>query len=106
MYASSSICQRSTLGVQRIRARREVGTTSSQTVCQMPVVRGYQMECGSSCQSCLPRGLERSRGSSYARTVIVCGRLDKTESVISTKKGVYPPSCVVAGKSLIQTVAR
>ncbi len=38
------------------------GTSSSQTVCQIPVVRGYQIECGSSCQSCLPRGLARSRG--------------------------------------------
>ena len=44
------------------------GTRSIQTVCQIPVVRGYQIECGSSCQSCLPRGLARSCGSSSART--------------------------------------
>ena len=47
------------------------GTRSSQTVCQMPVVRGYQMACGSSCQSCLPRGLARSCGSSSTSTVTV-----------------------------------
>ena len=51
------------------------GTRSSQTVCQMPVVRGYQMECGWSCQSCLPRGFERSAGSSWAQTTTVCSAL-------------------------------
>ena len=49
---------------------RVAGTYSSQTVCQIPVVRGYQIECGWSCQSCLPRGLARSCGSSSARTTI------------------------------------
>ncbi len=33
---------------------------------------GYQIECGSSCQSCLPRGFARSAGSSSARTTSVC----------------------------------
>ena len=32
------------------------GTDSSHTGCQMPVVRWYQMACGFSRQSCLPRG--------------------------------------------------
>ena len=71
---------------------RVAGTVSSQTGCQMPVVRGYQMECGLSCQSCFPRGLARSCGSSSARTTI-SSVPDRAASVTSAANGVYPPSC-------------
>ncbi len=36
------------------------GTDSSHTGCQMPLVRWYQMTCGCSRQSCLPRGCAMS----------------------------------------------
>ena len=71
--ASSPISHRSRLEVQRTVSMVAAGTTSIHTVCQIPVVRGYQMECGSSFQSCLPRGFSRSAGSSFARTIISCG---------------------------------
>ena len=67
----SPISHRSRSGVKAIVPNPACGgTRSSHTVCQMPVVRGYQMECGSSCQSCLPRGFARSSGSSSARMTI------------------------------------
>jgi hypothetical protein len=66
---------------------RAAGTFSSHTGCQMPVVRGYQIAWGWSCQSCLPRGFARSAGSSNARTVMtLSGR--RTMSVTSAKNGV------------------
>ena len=48
----------------RVDAMRVCGTISVHTVCQIPVVRGYQIAWGSRRQSCLPRGLARSCGSS------------------------------------------
>jgi hypothetical protein len=61
---------------------------SSHTVCQMPLVRGYQMACGSSSQSCFPRGFARSAGSSAARTTTshFAGAFTYCETL--TKKGV------------------
>jgi hypothetical protein len=63
-------------------------TCSTQTVCQMPVVRGYQIECGSSSQSCLPRGLARSAGSSSTNTVTVCLPSAFMAAVMSAENGV------------------
>ncbi len=79
-------------------------TCSIQTICQIPVVLGYQMECGSNFQSCLPRGLARSAGSSSARTTSswVPGR---STSVTSATKGVYPPWCSQTRVPFTQTVA-
>ena len=67
------------------------GTTSYHTLCQIPVVRGYQMECELSFQSCFPRGFARSCGSSNARTTISCVPFSASASVISAVNGVYPP---------------
>ena len=64
------------------------GTASSQTGCQMPVVRWYQMECGSACQSCLPRGFETSSGSSSTRTTSGCAARSSRASVTSKLNGV------------------
>jgi hypothetical protein len=88
IQASNPISHFSRLGVQRTLPIQVQGTFSSQTVCQMPVVRGYQIECGSSFQSCLPRGLARSAGSSSTRTTIVWGPPSTSRSVSSTEKGV------------------
>lgn len=62
--------------------------TPSGSPCQIPVVRGYQIECGSSCQSCLPRGFARSAGSSSARRTISCGPPGRRTDVISKANGV------------------
>ena len=51
-------------GVQASSATCSAGTRSSQTGCQIPVVRWYQITCGSGCQSCLPRGWVTSVGRS------------------------------------------
>ena len=56
MVASSSTASQARFGVQASSAIAVRGTASSQTLCQMPVVREYQMLWGSGCQSCLPRG--------------------------------------------------
>ena len=80
-------------------------TRSIHTVCQMPVVRGYQIACGSVCQSCLPRGLVRSCGSSIAITVTVCRPDGSSIAVMSAENGVWPPSCVAASWPLTQTRA-
>ena len=48
------------------RIDRNVRNLSSHTVCQMPVVRGYQSSA-CSLPSCFPRGCERSPASSSAR---------------------------------------
>lgn len=55
------------------------GTDSSQTVRQMPVVRWYQIACGSGSQSCLPRGMRPSSGSSNARTTTAWSSLRGVE---------------------------
>ncbi len=68
-------------------------TVSSHTSCQMPVVRGYQIECGSSFQSCLPRGFSRSSELSSARTTISCTVPSTKACVISAQNGVNPPWC-------------
>jgi hypothetical protein len=81
------------------------GTTSIQTVCQMPVVRGYQMECGWSCQSCFPRGFARSSGSSSARTTISRFSDFSTHAEASNENGVYPPRCVPSRYPFAHTVA-
>ena len=83
---------------------RVAGTTSTQTVCQMPVHRGYQMLCGFSCQSCLPRGLARSQGSSWACTT-TSSSPPWSRSVMSAKNGVYPPSCLITRAPFTQTRA-
>ena len=107
---SMPISHRSNEEVQRRLATCVAGTTSSQTVCQMPVVRGYQMECGSSCQSCLPRGLATSCGSSCASTTSSCsnpsdGPPPSSASVTSSVNGRYPPSWLPRRDRLTQTVA-
>lgn len=82
------------------------GTASSQTVRQMPVVRLYQIACGSSFQSCLPRGMRTSNGSSSARTTIACSSPSASASVMSALKGVCPPSCVATSWPSTHTRAR
>ena len=56
MVASSSTASQVRAGVHAISAIAVRGTASNQTLCQMPVVRAYQMSWGSVRQSCLPRG--------------------------------------------------
>ncbi len=64
------------------------GTASSHTGCQMPVVRWYQITCGSLRQSCLPRGCSRSAEPSSARTVTTWVPESASASVTSTENGV------------------
>jgi hypothetical protein len=71
----------------------------------MPVVRGYQIECGSSSQSCLPRGLARSAGSSSTNTVTTCLPSAFMAVVMSAENGVWPPSCSATSWPLTQTLA-
>ena len=56
VVTASSTASQARFGVQASSAIAVRGTASSQTLCQMPVVREYQMLWGSGCQSCLPRG--------------------------------------------------
>ena len=52
---------------------RVAGTTSSHTVCQMPVVRGYQIECGVRLPILLAAGLGQIlRDHRTARTTMAC----------------------------------
>jgi len=60
--ANRPISQRSRLEDQVSSAIECWPTRSSHTLCQIPLVRGYQIECGSRSQSCLPRGFARSWG--------------------------------------------
>lgn len=94
-----------TAQTQRIACRYVAGTHSNHTVCQMPVVRGYQMPWGSRFQSCLPRGFSMSNGSSSAQTATTCGPSAFSAKVMSAEKGVCPPSCVATLMPLTQTRA-
>jgi len=89
-HTSTPMRQLARSGVNVSRPMLVAGTCSSHTVCQMPVVRGYQMEWISGFQSCFPRGLARSRGSSSARTMI-SQVSPTTRSVMSRLNGVYRP---------------
>jgi hypothetical protein len=60
----------SRLGAQRSHATRVGGTRSSQTVCQIPVVRGYQMRVRLELPVLLAARLREVGGSSSARTTI------------------------------------
>ena len=90
----ASNCERLALEMRRPAKLLDIACAarvSSHTVCQMPVVRGYQIECGSSCQSCLPRGFVKSCGSSSTYTVTVC--LPDSSSKVGD---VGPKRCVSA----------
>ena len=86
-----------------------VGATgSSHTVCQMPVVRGYQIECGSSSQSCLPRGLARSAGSSSSTSCAAFGKsISKPEPIgLSWRASALAMRALVTGSRLIGSQGR
>ena len=71
------------------------GTTSIQTGCQMPVVRWYQMSCGSGRQSCFPRGWAGVVDRSSARTTTTWSPASSSASVMSSvERGV--PALVLA----------
>jgi hypothetical protein len=72
----------------------------------MPDVRGYQIECGNGCQSCLPRGFARSSGSSSASTVTVWRPEGSSAAVMSAENDVWPPSCDVTKRPFTHTCAR
>ena len=72
---------------QSNRTTHDGPTRSNQTVRQIPVVRGYQIECGSSSQSCFPRGISSSDGSSMTSTSITA-RPSSSASVMSHENAV------------------
>ena len=78
-------------GVQSSRVRCRSPTASSQTGCQMPVVRWYQMSCGSGRQSCLPRGWAGSSTGSSARTTTTWSPVGSSASVMSAWNGCGRP---------------
>jgi hypothetical protein len=101
------------LDVQRMEPIRVCGTGSSHTLRQIPHVRGYQIECGDSCQSCLPRGWARSFGSSIAHDDRLRLRLpqeprhvdrDRRESALMTRRQLTadPDRRVVVDRSKVQ----
>ena len=72
----------------------------------MPLVRGYQIECGSSCQSCLPRGFARSCGSSSALTTIVIAPPPAADSVGEVDGERRVSSVVLSGDPLVNPDGR
>lgn len=84
--SSRSISQRSTLGGHLRSTLAALEMTSYQTLCQMPEVRGYQMECRFYCHSCLPRGLAKARGSSSARITTIARLPCASKRVMSTNR--------------------
>ena len=101
------ISQRSRFGVQRMRSMHVAGTRSSQTVCQMPVVRGYQIECGLQRSSPACRAASRDRPDRLRRA-----RPSRTVSLAANRSGDVAGERRVAAfmrptrEPLTQTVAR
>src|SRR5690606_12920155 len=81
----------STSGVRRNFSIRTSFTGSIQTVCQIPVVRVYQMPSDCSFQNCFPLGMVSSVDGSSTFTTISSFSQFKN-SVILQEKDVWPPS--------------
>jgi len=107
MVTSSSTASQAREGVQAISVTAVSGTASSHTLCQMPVVRAYQMTCGCERHSCLPRGWPTSRGRSSARTTTSAPDSSAGSAcVMSTAKGTCPPSWSATCWPATHTLAR
>src|SRR3954469_14160062 len=81
----------STSGVNRTAWTPQYGTSSIQTVCQMPVTGVYQMPCG--LRICLPTGCDPESVGSHTQTTSSWSPVGFSALEMSNVNGSYPPLC-------------